>query len=200
MRVAPPAARCASSASPATAPRSTRKAQLGWQAAAVRRHARVRDAEPERAERAREAGRLRRALPRSCRTRDPDRRSARYFSSRAFFSSVSSASWYDALNAATPSRSNVAVTSSKSTPASASPAMTARASSRPCSTASARKPSCSCERVDRRLRERVDRVAADQLVDVQRGGVRRVLRRRRRPQRPLQPRAGRREIVPARAR
>ena len=56
------------------------------------------------------------------------------------------------------------------------------------------------ERVDRCLRERVDGVAADQRVDVERGGVRRVLRRRRRPQRALHPRALRRERVPARAR
>ena len=55
------------------------------------------------------------------------------------------------------------------------------------------------ERVDRCLRERVHGVAADQRVDVERGGVRRVLRRRRRPQRALHPRALRRERVPARA-
>src|SRR5437870_4443359 len=60
-------------------------------------------------------------------------------SSRAFFSSDASASWNDAENEATPSRSKVAVTSSKSMPASASPAIVARASSRSSSTVSARR-------------------------------------------------------------
>ena len=50
------------SASPATAPRSTKPRNSGWQASASRRRAGLRHAEPERAERAREARRLRRAL------------------------------------------------------------------------------------------------------------------------------------------
>ena len=45
------------------------------------------------------------------------------------------------------------------------------------------------QHVDRRLRERVHGVGADELVDVERGGVRGVLRRRRRPQRALHARA-----------
>ncbi len=56
------------------------------------------------------------------------------------------------------------------------------------------------KRFERGVRERVDRVATDELVHVQRGGVGGVLRRGRRPQRPLQVGAGTREIVPAGAR
>ena len=53
--------------------------------------------------------------------------------------------------------------------------------------------------LDGRVRHRVDRVGADQLVDVQRVRVGRVLGRGRRPQRPLHVRALRRQRLPARA-
>ena len=63
---------------------------------------------------------------------------------------------------------------------------------RPSSTASATQVGVAlAQHVDRRLRERVHGVLADEVVDVERGGVRRVLRRRRRPQRPLLARARR---------
>ena len=54
--------------------------------------------------------------------------------------------------------------------------------------------------VDRRVGHRVDRVRPDQLVDVERVGVGRVLGRRRRPERPLHVRALGGERLPARAR
>ena len=54
--------------------------------------------------------------------------------------------------------------------------------------------------VDRLVGHRVDRVRPDQLVDVERVRVRRVLRRRRGPERPLHARALRGERLPARSR
>ena len=52
------------------------------------------------------------------------------------------------------------------------------------------------ERLDRRVGQRVDRVRSDQLVDVQRVRVGRVLRRRARPQRSLDPRPSSRQRLP----
>ena len=115
--------RCASSASPATAPRSTEGATR-LAAASLRRTPGVRDAEHERTQRARQARRPRRPPSRLVQRRDRYAAVATS-SSRRLLLERSSASWNDAANDATPSRSSVAVTSSKSTPASARPAMAA---------------------------------------------------------------------------
>jgi len=90
------------------------------------------------------------------------------------------------MNAATPSFSTVAVTSSKSTPAAAKAVERgARSVDAFEHRVGAEIAFALLEHVDRRLRERVHGVAPDQRVDVERGGVGRVLRGRRSPQRPL---------------
>ena len=97
----------------------------------------------------------------------------------------------------TPSRSRVSATSSTSTPTSASAAQSASASSTP-SVDGARQRAVVVERLDRGVGQRVDRVRPDQVVDVERVGVGRVLRGRARPQRALHAGAAGRQRIPAR--
>ena len=117
------------------------------------------------------------------------------------FSMVVNASLNDSANDSTPSRSSVSVTSSKSTPAAARSRITRNASSTFSVTVFGRwLPSPLCSASIEAGRQGVHRVGPDELVDIERGGVRGVLGGGRRPERPLEPRALRRERLPPRAR
>ena len=100
-------------------------------------------------------------------------------------------------NEATPCSSSTRLTSSRSTPTSAS-ASRVRWADVEVGVDGASDGAVVEERLDRLLGHRVHRVGADELVDVGRVGVGRVLRGRRRPQRSLHPCATRDERLPPR--